>query len=260
MPEPVNLAFAFGLPPERALAYFRAKGYQIAFDWREVWAQANTTAFTVAKAMREDILRDIRMALERALEDGLTLEEFIRDLRPLLQARGWWGKGVIAQPDGTATLVELGSVRRLQTIFRTNVQTAYAAGRWRGLIAARVTHPYLQYVAVLDDSTRPSHRALHGRTFRIDDPIWRYVAPPNGFNCRCRLRPVSWREVERGDVALSESGADLRVEQRVDRASGLRYEQAVYRAPGMTHAFAPDPGWSYNPGVDPLAPFRSRRP
>ncbi len=63
----VNLSVAFNLSPERAIAYFRTKGYQITFDWHEMADASHATAFTVAKAARLDILQDIRSAVDSAL-------------------------------------------------------------------------------------------------------------------------------------------------------------------------------------------------
>lgn len=38
-----------------------------------------------------DILGDIRDELEKALKGGKTFETFAANLRPTLQAKGWWG-------------------------------------------------------------------------------------------------------------------------------------------------------------------------
>jgi uncharacterized protein with gpF-like domain len=73
--KPVDLAFAFGLPPERAIAYFRERGYVISANWQQVWQEAHTQAFTVAHAARLDILQSIRDELDRALSEGTTLAD-----------------------------------------------------------------------------------------------------------------------------------------------------------------------------------------
>ena len=48
-----------GPVPREALDFFRAKGWKVGFDYRDVWRQEHATAFTVAKVMRADVLLDI---------------------------------------------------------------------------------------------------------------------------------------------------------------------------------------------------------
>lgn len=246
MPEPVDLAYAFGLEPRRAVEYFRAKGYRLAFSWEAMEAEAHARAFTVAKAMRLDVLATIRSELDRALAEGATLADFQRALRPRLEALGWWGKQVMERPDGTAQLVQTGSPRRLETIYRTNLQSAYMAGRYRDFYDNREARPFWMYVAVMDSRTRPAHAALHGKVFRFDDPIWKSVWPPNGYNCRCRVRALSPRDMERKGLYLSESGEDLTTFQETDPRTGEVRDRVSYKGPGMGRAFSPDRGFAAN--------------
>ena len=88
----INLKYALGLPPDKAVEYFRSKGYTFSWDWWEVWQQAHAKAFTVAKAMQMDVLQDIREMVDRAIEEGLTFRQFRAELEPRLKAKGWWGK------------------------------------------------------------------------------------------------------------------------------------------------------------------------
>ncbi|STE62655.1 putative head morphogenesis protein of bacteriophage [Escherichia coli] len=55
-----ELAYCMTLPPKRAINYLKSKGYQITWDWEEMWQEAHARAFTVAKVTRLDILEDIR--------------------------------------------------------------------------------------------------------------------------------------------------------------------------------------------------------
>ena len=48
-----------GLPPKDAIAYFESKGYQITFNWRDVWQDSQAKAFTVSSVAKLDILEDI---------------------------------------------------------------------------------------------------------------------------------------------------------------------------------------------------------
>lgn len=253
---PTDLKAIFGLAPEQAIAYLKAKGYAITWNWQEMRDHAHSQAFTVAKAMRLDLLSDIRAALESALQDGQTLAQFIVNLQPVLEAQGWWGQQVIVDGEGNAELVQLGSPRRLRTIYQTNLQSSYMAGRQASMEESADTHPYWRYVAVMDGRTRPSHGALHGKVYRYDDPVWAAIFPPNGFNCRCRVSALSEAALQRRQLSVSDSRGSVRtetVEIGTDKRTGEIRTAQVTRvrttdASGKPVTFSVDPGFNHAPG------------
>jgi uncharacterized protein with gpF-like domain len=156
MPDPVDLAYAVRLRPDEAIEYFKSKGYVINWNWFDVAEEVKAKSFWVSKAMRQDILQDFRDAMTEVLEEGLTEREFIKRLKPRLQAKGWWGKQTIVDEFGDEREVQLGSPQRLRTIYRTNKFSAYQCGRLQRHQARSASRPYWQYVAVMDSRTRPS--------------------------------------------------------------------------------------------------------
>lgn len=74
----------------------------------------------------------------------------------------------------------------LENVFRTGVQSAYGAGRFRGLADPAVIDalPIRIYRTVGDDRVRPEHAALEGFVWdaRASDE-WANYAPPNGYQC-----------------------------------------------------------------------------
>lgn len=257
VPSPADLKAIFDLEPAKAIDYLKGKGYAITWDWQEMLDQAHDQSFTVAKAMRLDLLSDIREALETALQKGQTLKQFTEALQPTLETQGWWGKQVIVDSQGVGELVQLGSPRRLQTIYQTNLQSAYMAGRKASMEETTDTHPYWMYVAILDGKTRPSHRALHGKVFRHDDPIWSSIFPPNGFNCRCRVTALTEAAVKRRGLTVISSqglsfndtveiGTNKRTgEIRTAGVTGLRLTDQD----GKPITFRTDPGFNHAPGT-----------
>lgn len=230
------------LPPEAAIRSFRAKGFKIGFAWQDVWQEEHARAFTVAKAMRVDLLNDIRQAVDKALAEGQTLKQFQDNLTPTLRARGWWGKQEVTDPlTGEARLAQLGSPRRLETIFDTNLRTSYAAGRWEAIERRKKTRPFLRYVAVLDQKTRPRHRAWHGLVLLVDDPWWDTHAPANGYKCRCEEQQLSQRDLDRRGLKLGTAPKEEMV-SHVNRRTG-----EVIKVPAGI-----DPGFAYNPGKERL--------
>ena len=253
----IDLGQAVRLPPRDAIAWFEAKGYRIGWNWWEVWQDAQARAFTVAKAARLDILEDIRAEVSRALAEGTTGREFVQALEPRLKARGWWGKQIIVDTAGNAEVAQLGSPWRLRNIYRTNVQTAYMAGRYKAQRENRDARPYWQYVAVMDRRTRPTHAAQHGKVFRADDPFWDSFYPPNGWGCRCRVRALSGRRLKALGLQVESSAGRLRqttLEAGIDKRTGEVIQRPATRfrytdpVSGQTEWFTPDAGWSYNPG------------
>lgn len=228
-------------PPADAVAALVSKGYEIAFDWREVWQEENAKAFTVAKAMSRDLLEDIREAVTKALDEGLTLQQFQKELRPRLVARGWWGRALMTDPaDGVEKVVRLGSPARLRTIYQTNLRVSYMAGRWARLERTKSAFPFLRYIAVKDARVRPEHASWDGTILPVDHPWWETHYPPNGWNCRCDVQPVNARMMERRGWSVTEDSDVPRAPMRdyINRRTGevTRLEQGL------------DPGWSYNVG------------
>jgi SPP1 gp7 family putative phage head morphogenesis protein len=260
---PADLRALFKLEPKAAVAYLQAKGYRLTWNWQEQLDEAHARAFTVAKVARLDVLQDIRDALAAALKEGRTVRDFIKDLTPTLQAKGWWGKQILVDSQGNAEVAQLGSPWRLRTIYHTNLQSAFMAGRYRAMADAADSHPYWQYVAVLDGRTRPSHRAMNGRVFRASDPLWNTAYPPNGFNCRCRARPMSEGALKREGLAWEGSGGRLRtitVDAGVDKRTGevtqaQRTGIDIVDAHGKQVFFAPDAGFNFNAGKSWAKPF-----
>jgi SPP1 gp7 family putative phage head morphogenesis protein len=231
------LTGAFNLKPDDAIKYFEQKGYRVSFDWHEMKREAHTRAFTVAGVTQLDVLVDIRKAVEKAQQTGQSLESFKKELQPLLEKKGWWGKKAIERPDGSQKEVDLSAPWRLRTIYRTNMQTAYMAGHYKGMKDSARLLPYWQYVAVMDGRTRDAHRALNGKILRHDDPFWRSYYPPNGWGCRCRVVALSKVEVEKKGIKTSDG-------------------KALKNIIGPT---VPD-GWDYNPGETAWMPNKKDYP
>ena len=266
-PAAVDLGHALTLPPAEAVAYFRGKGRQVSTRWwQEVWQEAHAHAATIAGMAREDLLRDTYLLLDRMLESGMAPQEAAQQLAREFARAGWLGPRKGEKPKHAAAR----RWQRVQTIVRTNARTAFAAGRFQRQQDA-AERPYWQYLAVLDGRTRDRHRELHGLVFRSDDPIWDIIYPPNGFNCRCRVRALTLRQVRaRGLKPYGGTGArPTRVtsaapveHEFVDKATGeifvRRGTRVSWRQGRRTVEFQPDPGWSYNPGRQTYLPPQKR--
>jgi SPP1 gp7 family putative phage head morphogenesis protein len=211
-----NLSF------DEALKFFGSKIPMTEEEFYKLARQARVRAFTVADLAGLDALKEIQDSLTKAMETGQSLgdwKKYVRDLLAQWDISGW----------------------RAETIYRTNLQTAYQVGRYEQMTDPDVLEmrPYWRYVAVMDANTRPTHAALHGKVFRADDPFWDTWFPPNGYNCRCTVQTLSESEVER---------EGLKIEK------GNRYHNNPVKMPdGTVIQMLPDPGWDFNPGKEGLA-------
>ncbi|MFJ4141428.1 phage minor head protein [Pseudomonas sp. NPDC089734] len=266
-PVMADLKAIFGLEPKIAVEYMKSKGYAITWAWQDMLDEAHDQAFTVAKAMRLDLLSDIRAALETALQDGQTLPQFIKTLQPTLETQGWWGKQGVVDSQGNVEMVQLGSPRRLKTIYQTNLQSAYMAGRKASMEETADTHPYWRYVAILDGKTRASHRALSGKVYRHDDPVWSAIYPPNGFNCRCRVTALTEAALKRKGLVVDTSAGRMQTET-VETGTNMRTGEIrtaqvtavrTTNAGGQVVLFRTDPGFNHAPGTGLSAVLKTKQ-
>lgn len=190
-----HVSIGFDVTPQQAVDYFRSKGLRESFNYDDLLAEEHAAAFTVAKMADIDLLRDVHESLQQALQDGMRFQDWADMLRPTLQAKGWWGRQAVRDPVTGATVVsELGSARRLETIFRTNMQSAYAVGQWQQIKEQQTDAPYLMYDAVDDFRTRAQHAAWDNKVLPVSSQWWQTHMPPNGYNCFLPETPI------RGDL------------------------------------------------------------
>jgi hypothetical protein len=182
-----------GPVPKEAVDFFRSKGWKVGFDYRDVWKEEHALAFTVAKAMQVDVLESIRGAVDSAIAEGKTFREFQKELTPTLQKLGWWGKKEMVDPKGAgqASPVQLGSARRLRTIYRQNLRSAQAAGQWERIERTKKALPYLRYRLGPSEKHRPEHVAWEGLVLSAEDAFWDTHMPPNGWGCKCWVQQLT---------------------------------------------------------------------
>ena len=249
-----ELGILLRMEPKEVVDYFQAKGHAISWDWQETLHSAHARGFTVAKATGMDVLTTLQEAMGKTLAEGRTGRDFSRQLMPKLKELGWWGQTTVTHDNGQEQTVTLGSPRRLETIYRTNMTTAYQAGRYLQQMN-QPERPYWQYIAVMDESTRASHAAMNGLVFAATDPIWQTHYPPNDWGCRCRVRAMSQLRLEANGLTVSSSDGALSprtVEFGESVVTGEVYETEVTTFSrtinGEKVTMTPGPGWSYNVG------------
>lgn len=152
-----------------ASKWFRSKLPVTEAEWEGLSERARQRAFSVGGITQLDMVQEVWDAIDDAIAKGSTLEEFKESVGDKL-ASAWGGE----------------SPWRIESIFRTNVQTAYNAGRYEqqqdpDVIALR---PYLKYSAILDSRTTPECRAAHGTILPASHPWWLTHQPPLRWNCR----------------------------------------------------------------------------
>jgi SPP1 gp7 family putative phage head morphogenesis protein len=191
-------AAAWDRPFAEAVAWFQSKRLVSREEFRALSREMQARAFTAAWVYAAEELQTVYEACLAALEGGGTLADFVRQTEEIL-GRPW----------------------HRETVFRTNVLSAYGRGHWEQAQAVRELRPYGRYSAVMDGRTRPSHAALHGLVYPLDHPFWRYYWPPWDYNCRCGVITLSGEEVKQ---------QGLKVEEEIPR--GLKPEKFTSPAAG----------------------------
>jgi SPP1 gp7 family putative phage head morphogenesis protein len=185
--------------------------------------EAKIRAFGISGIAKGDELTTVFNALQQAIEKGISFSEFKKQCAEIFARRGWTG------------LREW----RVQNIFRTNIQTAYNSGRWQSQKQTAGTFPYLQYNAVNDRRTRPTHKAMDGKVFPVDHPFWDTWYPPNGYRCRCSTLSLTEKQVKR---------LGLQVETEDPTNTPIAIPNTVTGEALHVQQLLPDPGFNHHPG------------
>lgn len=249
--------FAIGLEPKQAIEFLRQKKLLAGKVFKqELFDSALGRATTISKMTSLEMTRDIYESMEKARREGKSFNEWKKTLTAEFERKGWvYGhdKAISRGIDGKLladpkTGEHFGTPRRLNTIYRTNMQQAYAAARYQRYMENVDNRPYWQYSAVGDQRTRPAHQALQGKIYRYDDPFWATFYPPNGFNCRCTVIALGERDLKRKGIDEVGSSEPFLVKaKRPKDKLGNQEETIGFKLPDGTVRLA-DKGFDYNVG------------
>lgn len=150
------------LNPDDAIAYWKDKVLMSDSDAQNLLSGAKSRAFYVSGLAELDQVNTVHKALQSALENGETLQDFKKNIASVIDSQGWRS-------------------HHIKNIFQVNMQTAYSAGRYAQMQKVSRTRPYWQYFCILDDRTRPNHAVLHGLIYHCEHEFWDSHYAPNGF-------------------------------------------------------------------------------
>lgn len=218
LPDPEIIAES--VPPDAAIEFWKWRAKLTDEEAKALGEEAKHRAFYVTGLAKHDLVQLVSDGIEEALKNGETLPDFKARIMTAIQTQGWHD-------------------HRIENIFRTNLQTAYAAGRYKKMQAVKASRPYWQYLAVMDKRVRPSHAMLHGKVYPADHEFWAANYPPNGFRCRCGVRTLSARQVEKQGLTVETDMPKAGV--WTDPKTGMEY---------FVHFPGADKGFRNNPGKD----------
>lgn len=220
-----RLKATFGEPFPEAVAAFRLRLGNLVptAKWDDLWQESHDRAFMVAGATKADLLADLAAAVDKAISRGTSLEEFRTDFRRIVEERGWTG--------WTGSDTDAGKAWRTRVIYRTNVRTAYAAGRMAQLVEGGFKLWVYRHGGSLEP--RVIHLGWDGLVLPPEHPFWATHAPPNGWGCSCYV--VGARTFEGAQRLGGQPGKELPANwQSLDPKTGAPV--------GI------DKGWAYAPG------------
>jgi hypothetical protein len=232
MPEGATITGVFRRPFKEQVAAFRLRLQDLVptARWDDITRNAHDRAFMVAGAAKADLLADLAAAVDRSIAEGAGFERFKADFRGIVEKHGWHGW----TGEGTAA----GEAWRMRTIYRTNMATSYAAGRFAQL--KKAGFKYWVYRHGGSEHPRLWHLAWDGLILPADHPFWQTHYPPNGWGCSCYVTgarsiegakrvggdpsvslPDNWREID------PKTGAPLGIGKLWDYAPGSSMQNTI---------------------------------
>ena len=145
-------------------------------EFKQLSDEVKFRSFTVAALTEYDQINTMKNQIRVAIEKGSTLTDFIKR----------------AEKD----IAELSEVYPgyMENVFRTNMQSAYSAGR--ELQFKKNPPEYVEIQGIEDTRQCDICGPRDGIILTYDDPWWADNIPPYHFQCRCHRRGISKEEAE----------------------------------------------------------------
>ena len=180
----------FNTPFEEAIEFLKSKIPMTKTEWDELEKKLRFRAFTVGALSEADAIEKVKQTLLDNLEKG----------EPFYKA--WEKFKDIADADGKDYFA-----RYFETVYRTNIQSAYNAGR---LMQYKNNTPPAWELLFMEDSRMSDictnlMNEVGRQAIKSDDAFWSTVGfPPYHFNCRTTFRAVYPDELQTGEIKITE--------------------------------------------------------
>lgn len=244
--------FDFKSPPQDAIRYLEQKFPKASWAYTDLLDNAHDRAFVVAKMVDVDLATTVQRSIIDAMQEGKGYKAWAKDIDKVLAKSGWYDGQINVDAQGNAKKVVTGGQHRLETIYRTNVAAAYEAGRQQVIFNDREDDPfgYVMYSAIMDNRTRPTHKALHGKVMEKSDPAWSSISPPNGYNCRCTIVELTQGQIDRYGYKVTKSEGKLST-QVVELPNGKEAQRTLFELDNGA-VFKTDVGFNHAPKILPM--------
>ena len=183
-----DLDISFSAEPlhfEEAIDFFKGKVSLTKEEWENLEPKLRFRAFTVSRLAEADHIEMLRGRLLNAMEKGEYFTETWKDVKTFTEDAD--------QPF---------SARYFETVYRTNIQSAYNAGRL--MQYQNNMPPAWELLFIEDGRTSDICRGLasiagNGKALAASHSFWSaYGFPPYHFNCRTTFRAVYDYEIGHG--------------------------------------------------------------
>lgn len=157
-----------------------------------IQAEYGKYAASITGEIGSTLEANAQAAMQRIIADNVHVKEGVHILREAFEK-----SGITPAHKGL-----------LETLVRTNIQVAYSSARWQVMSEPAIDEILwgYEYFTAGDGDVRPNHAALDGTILPKDDPRWKQIWPPNGFNCRCQVIEI-FEPAQKQDPPV-EGGAD----------------------------------------------------
>ena len=187
-----TLEYDFSMPYSEASEYFENLGIIDAPTFYADLDQYAGQAFTISFITKEQTLISVKNEISNQLGSGVVDPE---KLAEVIQN--------FAVKNGDDPLKPF----HIETIIRTNVQTAFSKGRY--LEQLESPNDLWFYDAIVDGRETPLCNSLDGKAFSKNDPFWSSHYPPNHFNCRSGVASLDAETAKEFGIKIEKSGEKL---------------------------------------------------
>jgi SPP1 gp7 family putative phage head morphogenesis protein len=234
-----KISYSFSQPYNKAANYFQSLGIIDAPTFYSNLDKYAGTAFTISYITKTETLSKCKSYLTQQLGTGKVDP---KKLKAKIQ------EFTILNGDDPL------EAWHLNTIARTNIQTAFSKGRYQE--QKKSPNEFFKYFATLDGRETDLCHYLDGKVFKKSDLFWQRYYPPNHFNCRSYVESLDIETIEELGDQVIPSGYQFLKQGRKS------HPKAKLKAPKGFNT-SPDKGlhnWIKNKAQELNTPIKKTKP